>query len=97
MSEDLLAGLRAEIDAVDEEIVAALARRMAIVRRVVDVKAAHDIPVYIPERIAKVIDRSAGRGAELGLDRDYVAQLYKLIIDESCRLEDSILGGHKPG
>jgi chorismate mutase len=94
MSEDLLKGLRSEIDAVDDEIVAALARRMGIVRRVVEIKREHDIPVYIPERIAKVIDRAAERGVSLGLDGGYVGSLYKLIIDESCRLEDEILGGH---
>jgi chorismate mutase-like protein len=95
MSEQFLAELRKEIDAVDEEIVTLLAKRMVIVHRVSDVKLEHGIPSYLPERIAAVLEKRAAQGETMGLDGDFVRSLYRVIIDEACRLEDEVLGTPK--
>lgn len=87
-----LAPLRAEIDALDDQIVALLSRRMAVAHRVAAVKRDHGIPVVIPERVAAVLDRAAAAGAAAGLDPDYLRRLYRLIIDETCRVEESLVG-----
>lgn len=87
-----MAPLRAEIDDLDDQIVDLLARRFAVVRRVAPVKAAHGLPVVIPDRVHQVIDRNAERGGAGGLDPAFVARLYQLIIDEACRVERSLLG-----
>ena len=31
-------------------------------------------------------------GAAAGLDPDYLRRLYRIIIDETCRVEDSLVG-----
>jgi chorismate mutase-like protein len=92
MSDELLGGLRAEIDQVDEQIVALVAKRMEVVHRVSDVKVKHGLPSYVPNRIAVVLDQRAAQGVAQGLDGDFVRRLYKLIIDEAIRLEDEVLG-----
>ena len=91
---DPLAALRSEIDTIDNQIVALLAARMATAHRVAAIKRELGIPVVIPERIAKVIDRCAGLGAEAGLDPGYLRRLYQTIIDETCRIELELLGDH---
>ena len=90
LAEELLGPMRAEIDAIDDGIVALLARRQAIVHRVAAVKEANAIPVVLPERIRAVINRNAACGAAEGLDPDFVRRLYRLIIDEACALEDRL-------
>jgi chorismate mutase-like protein len=83
----ILEPLRDEIDALDDEIVALLARRQAIVGRVAELKRAHDIPVALEDRIEAVKRRNAANGAAWGLDPEFVRRLYQLIIDEACALE----------
>jgi 4-amino-4-deoxychorismate mutase len=84
---------RREIDAIDDEILALLGKRFAVVRRVADYKAPRGIPAIIPERIEAVREGCARRGARLGLDPDFLRVLYSLIIDEACRLEEELIAG----
>ena len=65
---------------------------MAVAHRVAAVKRAHGIPVVIPERVAAVLDRAAAVGAAAGLDPDYLRRLYRVIIDETCRVEETLVG-----
>ncbi|AWK87054.1 chorismate mutase [Azospirillum thermophilum] len=90
---DCLAPLRAEIDALDDEIVALLGKRLAVVHRVAAVKAQAGLPAVLPDRIAAVKARAADRGRAVGLDPDFVANLYQMIIDEACRVEEGLLDG----
>jgi chorismate mutase len=68
--------LRAELEAIDTELVQALARRFKVVMKVAAVKADEGIPVVLPDRIAQVLDRVAAR------------RLYHLIIDEAIAIEN---------
>jgi len=98
--ESPLAPLRAEIDAIDAELVALLGRRFGVVRRVAAVKHRHGIPAVLPERIEAVKRQAAARGEAVGLDPDFVARLYQMIIDEACRTEERLFassGGTSDG
>jgi len=88
-----LEDFRREIDAVDDELLAVLAKRFAIVRRVAAFKGPRGIPAVIPERIEAVRESCARRGPQLGLDADFLRVLYSLIIDEACRLEEELIAG----
>ena len=87
-----LAPLRAEIDALDDRIIALLAERMAVAHQVAAIKRDHGIAVVIPERVTAVLDRNAATGAAAGLDPDYLRRLYRIIIDETCRVEQTLVG-----
>ena len=54
---DKLSPLRAEIDAIDDQMVALLLRRLAVVDEIAAVKALHALPVFDPQREARVIAR----------------------------------------
>jgi chorismate mutase-like protein len=84
---------RREIDAVDDELLAVLAKRFGVIRRVAAFKGPRGIPAIIPERIEAVRERCAERGARLGVDADFLRVLYSLIIDEACRLEEELIAG----
>lgn len=81
---------RGRIDALDDRIVALLSKRFAIVRRVAELKAAHDFPSYISDRVVEVRERNAKTGQKYGIDPDFMRMLYSLVIYQSCAVEDMI-------
>jgi chorismate mutase len=90
MSEGLQA-LRGQLNDVDEAIIDGLARRMAICREVAKVKLGHGIAMMQPDRVHLVKEHSARRGTELGLNPEFMRDLYERIIAEACRVEDEIM------
>ena len=80
--------LRAELEAIDTDLVAALARRFEVVMKVAAVKADEGIPVVLPDRIALVLDRVAALAEAQGLDGEMTRRLYRLIIDEAIAMEN---------
>ncbi len=93
----LLATHRRRIDALDDEIVRLLAERFGVVREVARIKAAHDIPARIPERMEEVRARNSVHGGESGIDPALVRRLYDQIVDASCALEDELMGRSTKG
>jgi len=85
-----LAPFRAEIDAIDDEIVALLGKRLSVVHRVAVVKMAEGLPAVLPDRVEAVKALAVERGKALGLDPVFMATLYQTIIDEACRVEEGI-------
>ena len=49
-----------------------------------------------PGRVAEVKERCAQMAREHGIDPDFARQLYGLIIDEACRMEDEIIDDPGP-
>jgi chorismate mutase len=88
-----LEGFRAEIDAVDCQIVEALAKRFEICQRVANFKKQHGIAMMQPERVEAVKQRRRELGMQYGLDGDFMVALYSVIIQETCRMEDEIIDG----
>ena len=85
--------LRADIDAVDADLVKLLARRFAAVEKIARLKAKNGIPVVIPERIDAVQDRVARLTEEAGLDPAIARRLWRAIIDEAVAMEAKEIGG----
>lgn len=87
MSNKELSDFRLEIDDLDDQLVALLARRMNIVRQVAVYKHEQGIPAILPERIEEVCKNVMEAGEMLGLDRQYVKDIWTRIIDEACAYE----------
>ncbi len=75
--------LRLELDAIDQKIVSLLADRQAEVERVVQLKKAHNIPVYHPAREEDLISHRRSQGSKAGLNPDYVEEIYRRILRQS--------------
>ncbi len=84
---------RVRIDALDTQIIGALAARLSVCREVAVYKQAHGLPMMQPERVEAVKERAASAAAAAGLSRPFVLQLYSLIIEEACRIEDELMRG----
>ncbi len=82
-----LTQLRADIDALDGEILRLLARRAQLVVRIGDLKRATGTAVYDPERERDILDRLV-RLAPTPLDAEAVRCVFESIIDESRRIEE---------
>lgn len=91
MSADL-ADLRRLIDGIDDQLLDLLAERIAVAERVAAHKQETGIAVRLPDRIEAVKARCADRGAARGLDPVYVRDIWGRIIEETCRLEERLIG-----
>ena len=99
MAEPWLENVRNEIDLIDKNIVELLSRRLEFMRTVGKWKKRNDIPMMQPDRIKKQLERFARLADTHNMPRDFLVNLFKYIIDESCCLEDSVIkeSDWKPG
>jgi chorismate mutase len=86
-----LEALRRDIDAVDQEILKLLHKRVRLVMQVGEYKRERGIPVYDPERERELFERLS-RAAEPPLDGDTVRRVFERLVDESRRIEQHHVG-----
>ena len=89
--QDTLETLRAQLDRIDAEFLAALGARVDVCRRIAHHKREHGVPMMQPHRIGVVQQRAARFAEANGLDLTFMQRLYDLIIAETCRIEDLII------
>jgi isochorismate pyruvate lyase len=80
--------LRVEIDRLDGEIVALLARRVGYIDRAAQLKPA----ARIEDRVEAVVANVRARAEAAGLDPDLVEALWRPMIDWSIAREEKVLG-----
>jgi isochorismate pyruvate lyase len=88
-----MGALRAEIDRIDRELVALLARRVACIDRAVELKGAQGLPARIDARVEEVAGRARAAAEARGLDADFIEALWRRIIEWSIAREERALGG----
>jgi chorismate mutase len=88
-----LEDLRAELDAIDERFLEDLRARIEKCVEIGYFKRDNAVPMMQPHRIGIVHERAARFGDEHGIDREFLRKLYDLIIQETCRVEDQVIGG----
>jgi para-aminobenzoate synthetase len=88
---DQLSQFRQEIDNLDTQIIEALGKRFEVCRQVAHFKKATKIPMMQPGRVEEVKRRRQELGLQHSIDADFMLNLYSLIIQESCRIEDEII------
>jgi len=84
--------LRDELDGLDRTLLETVRRRLDCCCRIGLHKRDHAIPMMQPHRIGVVQQRAAAFAAEHGVSPAFLRGLYELIITETCRLEDEIIG-----
>ncbi|MFK8251109.1 chorismate mutase [Ancylobacter terrae] len=91
-NERALAPLRAEIDAIDRELVALLARRLGVVEKVIAVKRAEGIAALLPERIEDVVTKVRAQAQANGTPPDLAETLWRAMIEWVVAYEEERLG-----
>jgi isochorismate pyruvate lyase len=86
--------VRAEIDRIDQALIALFAERHRYVTRMAQIKTdpheAND-----PTRTAAVIDKQRKRAAELDLDEDQAELIWSSLINWNINYEKGIIAGRK--
>ncbi|MEN7550583.1 chorismate mutase [Rapidithrix thailandica] len=83
--------LRLKIDRVDKELLENLATRMNLVTEIGEYKRDNNVTVFQAERWIEVFQTRPALAKELGLTKRFAEQLYKLIHDESIRIQTKIM------
>jgi len=78
-----LDSLRCRIDEIDLGIIKLLAERQAEVDHMVSLKKAHNLPVHHPAREENMISERRSLGINMGLDPDYLEELFRGIMRRS--------------
>lgn len=81
--------LRARIDAIDDEILSALAARMDISRRIGEVKKANNVAIIQTARWENVLADVREKAARYNLPDDFVIALFNTIHDASIHAQSS--------
>lgn len=81
-------GLRAEIDRLDAQLVALLARRRDLIDRAAQIKAGNGLPARIDERVEEVVDHVRRLAVEAGLDPALIEVIWRQLIEAAIAQEE---------
>lgn len=86
-----MSDLRAQIDALDEELVALFVERAGYIDRAIALKQINGWPARIPERVEEVVTNAGDRAEAAGLDRELVERLWRQLVDWSIAREARVI------
>lgn len=89
-----MADVRREIDAVDDQLVPLLARRLAAIRRASELKQ-HPDDALVEWRVEEVAERVRDRAAMVGFDADVAERIWRAMMDECIAFERNRLAGRR--
>ncbi len=87
-----MAELRVEIDRVDSEIMAMLAKRVAYIDRAAEIKAPIGLPARLDDRVEEVAQNARKNALAKGFDADLAEKIWREMIEWSIAREDKKLG-----
>ncbi|PWI35280.1 bifunctional chorismate mutase/prephenate dehydrogenase [Vibrio albus] len=79
--------LRDQIDEVDKQMVALLARRLALVEKVGEVKSKHGLPIYAPDREAAMLASRREEAEKQGVPAQLIEDILRRTMRESYSSE----------
>lgn len=88
-----LGALRARLDDTDKRLLDTLGERISCCIQIAEVKRQSGVPMMQSHRVGLVHQNAARYGAEQGISQDFLRRLYEVIIEETCRVEDLVIGG----
>jgi chorismate mutase-like protein len=86
---------RERLDELDTMLIEVIAERMQLCTEIAWIKREGQIPMMQPHRLAHVRAKSIEEGRKRGLDEGFVHRLIDVLVQESCRLEDLIIGNEE--
>lgn len=83
--------LRKQIDEIDEQLLATLAKRMRISKEIGTYKKEHNMPILQEGRYNDILENRAKLGKAMELNPEFVAEIMKSIHEESVRVQMEIM------
>jgi chorismate mutase-like protein len=87
-----LEALRAQLDEIDRNLLHVVRDRIQLCIRIGEYKRQHAIAMMQPHRVNAVHERAEAFAMQNGMNTGFLRQLYDVIIAETCRLEDEVIG-----
>jgi chorismate mutase len=88
--------MRAQIDHTDKELFEIISQRMAIVDQIGKFKRKNNVTVFQKSRWQEISDSRRKWSEELGLNQEFMHDLFKLIHDASIRRQEEIMNTPSP-
>jgi chorismate mutase len=85
--------LRRQIDAVDEQLLELLAKRMRISREIGIYKKEHNMPILQTPRYSEILENRTKAGASMDLNPEFIEKMLKLIHEESAAQQMIVING----
>lgn len=85
---DALNALRTEIDELDHELLHLFAKRLALVKKVGEIKHQQGLPIYVPEREAAMLQARRQEAENLGVPSDLIEDVLRRLMRESYSREN---------
>jgi chorismate mutase len=86
-----LEDIRSKIDRVDQEILEALSARMKYVEEIGEYKKENNVTVFQAERWIDIFRSRPELAKKLGLSKSFIENLFKMVHDESIRIQEHIM------
>lgn len=83
--------LRAKIDKIDTEILAAIQERMEVVKEIGKNKKENNIQILQSDRWAQIVEKTKQKAEATGLSNEFIGTLMKAIHQESINIQTEIL------
>ncbi len=87
--EQQLSVLRDEIDDIDRQLVALLAKRRAVTTKVGHLKSAEGVPIFAPEREASLIKIRRQQAKEMGVSPELIEDVLRRLMQDSYISQDA--------
>ncbi|MDG2960335.1 bifunctional chorismate mutase/prephenate dehydrogenase [Bisgaard Taxon 10/6] len=85
---EALKEIRKEIDVLDKELIELFAKRLALVKKVGEVKHKHGLPIYVPEREADMLAARRQEAEKAGVPADLIEDVLRRLMRESYASEN---------
>jgi len=82
--------LRKEIDVLDKEIVERLAKRIAIAKKIGELKKTQGVDAFVKDRWQKVLESKIALGKELDVSKEFIETIYTVIHDHSVKVQKDL-------
>lgn len=86
-AEQLLHGLRLQIDEVDRQLLSLLGHRLDLCREIADIKRANNIAVLQSKRMEQMLQNRMQQAEQQGIDPQFVKDIFEKIHAESVRVQ----------
>ena len=86
-----LTELRQQIDQIDEELLAVLAKRMRVSREIGQYKKEHNMPILQTHRYDEILDKRIRQATEMSIGADFMKEILEAIHEESIRQQIEII------
>ena len=90
-----LSALRRQIDAIDEQLLELLAKRMRISKEIGTYKKEHNMPILQSPRYSEILENRSSMGEQMDLSTEFVKNILREIHEESVRQQMIIMNNDK--